>query len=123
MQLTHEKQIGTIIAGSLSDGFIMRICAHVDLDHLKAGTFVSITGSEYRFFSMVTNIFLEPLPTELVQYPPSSNNNLLWQRVKQRYLHATAVLRPMVVLNNKLQRSPVTSIPAHFLPSNNGITA
>lgn len=120
---TQEKElgrnclpIGTIIAGSLSDGFVMRISAQVDLDNLKAGTFVSISGTEYRFFSMITNIFLEPLPTELVQYPPTSSNNLLWRHVKQRYLHATAILRPMVVLNNRLERSPVTSIPAHFCP-------
>ncbi|MBY0109666.1 MAG: DUF87 domain-containing protein [Candidatus Babeliaceae bacterium] len=106
--------IGRVIAGSLSDGFVMRISSSVDLDNLKAGTFVSIIGTEYRFFSMITNIYLEQLPSQLVQYPPTHTNTLLWQRVKQHYLHATAVLRPMVTLNNRLERSPVTSIPAHF---------
>lgn len=111
-----HKTIGTIVAGSLSDGFVMRIDAAVDLDNLKAGTFVSITGNEYRFFSMVTNIYLEQLPPELIHYGPREQTSLLFQQVKKRYLHATALLRPMVVLNRNLQRSPVTSIPAHFSP-------
>ena len=111
-----QKTIGTIIGGSLSDGFVMRIDPALDLDTLKAGSFVSITGNEYRFFSMITNIYLEQLPTELVQYPPSRNGkeSLLFAQVKKRYLHATAILRPMVVLNKQFQRSSVTSIPAHF---------
>lgn len=108
--------IGTIIAGSLADGFVMRVDAQVNLDTLKAGTFVSICGDEYRFFSMITNIYLEQLPNELVHYPPAHTDTLLWHHVKRRYLHATAILRPMVVLTSKLQRAPVTSIPAHFCP-------
>lgn len=133
MHNSSEKLLGTIISGSLSDGFVMRINASIDLDHLKAGTFVSIWGSEYRFFSMITNIALQQLPPELIQYPmsaqpfdyiqndrgrqaPSKTKDFLFQQVKKQYLHATAVLRPMVALNNALERSPVTSIPAHFSP-------
>ncbi len=115
MHMVSEKILGTIIAGSLSDGFVMRINAAISLDYLKAGTFVSIAGNELRFFSMITNISLQPLPPELIQYPVVGNN-LLYNQVKKRYLHATAILRPMIALNTRFERTPVTSIPGHFCP-------
>ncbi len=122
---SSKKILGTILAGSLSDGFTMRLDASTDLDQIKIGTFVSIVGSEYRFFSMITNIFLEPLPMELIHYPP--RNRIIFDLIKKKYMHTTAVLRPMVALNDKLERLSVTSIPSHFSPvktvSNSEITA
>lgn len=91
----------------------MRVHATVDLDTLKTGTFVCISGNEYRFFSMITNIALEPIPADIVQYQPQ-RNTLAYTHIKQRYLHATAHIRPMVMLNRQFKRQPVTSIPDHF---------
>ncbi len=54
-----KRILGTILSGSLSEGFIMRINPSVDMQELKAGKFVAIETPQGQFFSLVTDLKLE----------------------------------------------------------------
>ena len=54
-----KKLLGHVIAGSLTDGFIVRISPETDLAEMKTGKFVSIINNHATFFSLITDLKLE----------------------------------------------------------------
>ncbi|MCL5436523.1 MAG: ATP-binding protein [Candidatus Dependentiae bacterium] len=111
----RSRRLGTIVSGSLSDGFVM----HLDPTHLeqiKSGRFVSIQGSEGAFFSLVTDIQLDTKNAELLLFPPTAEEELFGELVRTHYLSARAVLKPLVMLDRRGSVRPVKTVPAHFAP-------
>ena len=108
--------LGHIISGSLTEGFVMRIAANTSLEEFKAGKFVSIVGNEYTFFSLITDLTLEVSHPDILLYPPTAQEKLLNELLKQKDIYATALLKPMLMLNRQKQRMPVKTVPPHFAP-------
>lgn len=110
-----KKIIGHIISGSLSDGLVMRIDPSVSLDEIKTGKFVSIKGGNYQFFSLITDLQLAVTSPEILLFPPNPEEKLLLHMLKQRDIYATAILKPMLMLDRE-KPMPVKTIPSHFTP-------
>jgi uncharacterized protein len=108
--------LGHIVAGSLTEGLIMRVSPQADLEALKTGKFVSIHGEHNRFFCLLTDLKLEVTHPDILLFPPTDGENLLKQALKTRDIYATAVLRPMLMLTELQKPSPVKTIPPHFAP-------
>lgn len=109
-----KKQIGTILHGSLTEGFVMRLTPEADVEDIKTGKFVSIIGNRCTFFSLITDLKLEVGHPDMLMFPPSQDEHLLHKAMRLRGLHATAVLRPLLMLDEYRQKMPVKTIPAHF---------
>lgn len=109
-----KKIIGSIISGSLTEGFVMRVTPGTDLETIKTGKFVSIAGNNYKFFSLITDLSLEVTHPDILLFPPSPQEKLLTQMLKERDMYATANLKPMLMLDKDLQPRPVKTIPPHF---------
>src|SRR5579872_1703347 len=109
-----STQLGTIISGSLMEGFIMRINPHVQLEEIKTGKFVCVVGDQYKFFSLIMNLTLEVTNPDILLFPPSSQEKLLTTFLKQKDIYATASLKPMLMLNKEHQPMPIKTIPPHF---------
>lgn len=109
-----NKALGYIIEGSLTDGFIMRVAQDANLEEIKAGKFVAITGNEYTFFSMITNLTLQVTHPDILLYPPSPQETLLRDFLKKKSIYATAHIKPMIALTKKGQAIPVKTVPQHF---------
>lgn len=109
-----KKCLGTIVAGSLLDGFTMRIAAGVTLEGIKTGKFVSIVGFQYTFFSLITDMSLEVTHSDILLFPPSSKERLLSSFLEQKDIYATAQLRPMLMLDKNNNHMPVKTVPPHF---------
>ena len=107
--------LGHIISGSLTDGLLMRVSPHANLETLKMGKFVSIHGEHNKFFCLITDLKLEVTHPDILLFPPSQEENLLKQALKTKDMYATAVLRPMLMLHEE-KPSPVKTIPPHFAP-------
>jgi DNA helicase HerA-like ATPase len=111
------KQIlGTIISGSLTDGFLMRIHSSTALETIKTGKFVSIVGNQYRFFSLITDLSLEVSNPDILLFPPTANEKLLCSALKEKDIYATAQLKPMLMLDHEQEKLPVKTVPPHFAP-------
>lgn len=111
-----KKIVGHIIAGSLSEGFTIRLHATTHLEEIKTGKFVCIQGSHYKFFSLITDLALEVTNPDILVYPPSEKEQLLNNHLKQKDMYATAILKPMLMLDSTNHKMPPKTIPAHFAP-------
>jgi DNA helicase HerA-like ATPase len=109
-----KKILGTIIAGSLTDGFTMRITAGTNLEELKTGKFVSIIGRHHAFFSLITDLKLEVTHPDILLFPPTEKETLLSAMLQQRDIYASAILRPMLMLGSDEKPMPVKTVPPHF---------
>ena len=109
-----KKALGHIIGGSLTDGLTMRIAPEANLEAIKTGKFLSIVGNQYRFFSLITDLSLAVTNQDILLFPPSKQETLLMDLLKQKDMYATAVLKPMLMLGADLRPIPVKTIPSHF---------
>jgi DNA helicase HerA-like ATPase len=109
-----KKIIGHIISGSLTEGLVIRISPDMPLEDIKTGKFVSIAGKHHTFFSLITDLSLEVTHPDILLFPPTPEEKLLNSLLKQRDIYATAVLKPMLMLNKDNTPSPVKTIPSHF---------
>lgn len=114
--MNARRRIGTILSGSLSDGFLMRVDAFFSVHAIKTGKFVSIVGESGTFFSLITDIKLEITNQDIMMFPPEPHEKLLIAAIKNKFTHTSANLRPMLMITPAGQRQPVKSIPAHFSP-------
>jgi len=111
-----KQPLGSIISGSLTDGFVMRVQPGTNLEDLKTGKFVSIAGNNHKFFSLVTDLSLEVTHPDILLFPPSEHEKLLQRMLQQKDIYATATLKPMLVLDKDNTPKPVKTIPQHFAP-------
>lgn len=111
-----RKNLGHIIAGSLVEGFELRIAPETDLESIKTGKFVSIVSSKNTFFSLVTDMTLKVTHPDILLFPPSPQEKLLTSIIKQKDIYATAHLKLMLMLAPDGSPSPVKTIPSHFCP-------
>jgi DNA helicase HerA-like ATPase len=109
-----KKILGTIIAGSLTEGLTMRINPQAQLEEIKTGKFVSIAGSHHKFFSLITDLKLEVTNQDILVFPPTENEPLLNKALKTKDIYATVILKPMLMLGSDQKPMPVKTIPPHF---------
>lgn len=109
-----RKKLGHILAGSLSEGLIMRLDPSCSLEDVKTGKFVSILGEQYTFFSLITDLELQVTNPDILLFPPSEDEKLLSSILKKRDIYAKVNLRPMLMLDKDKNKMPVKTIPAHF---------
>jgi uncharacterized protein len=108
------RLLGSVIMGSLMEGFLVRLDSQISLDVIKTGKFVSIISSENRFFSMITDLKLEVTNSDILLFPPSKDEFFLQNVLKKKDIYATAQVKPMVVLDKFNNVRPVKTIPGHF---------
>lgn len=111
-----KKIVGHIVGGSLTDGLMMRIASDADLESIKTGKFLSIVGNHHRFFSLITDLSLAVTHPDILLFPPTAQEPLLTDLLKQKDMYATAILKPMLMLTKELRPMPVKTIPSHFSP-------
>ncbi len=109
-----KKIVGHIVGGSLTDGLMMRIAPDADLETIKTGKFLSIVGNHHRFFSLITDLSLAVTNPDILIFPPTEDEPLLTNLLKQKDMYATAILKPMLMLSKDLRPMPVKTIPCHF---------
>lgn len=110
-----KQLLGTLISGSLQEGFIVRLNPHVNLEQIKTGKFVSIMGEQYTFFSLISDLTLAMSNPDILLFPPTAQEPVLQDIVRAKHMYATATLRPMLMLSRHDKKPiPVKTIPAHF---------
>ncbi len=109
-----KKNLGNVISGSLNDGFLIRINSEINTQEIKTGKFVSIHSNDYKFFSLITDLKLEVNNPEILLFPPSQNEKLLMEILRKKNMYATALLKPMVMVDKHNNVLPVKTIPSHF---------
>lgn len=109
-----KKLIGYITHGSLIEGFTLRVDPSVNLETIKTGKFVSIAGSSHTFFSLITDMTLQVAHPDILLFPPTPQETLLTELLKQKDIYATAQLKPMLMMTKDGKPGPVKTVPPHF---------
>jgi DNA helicase HerA-like ATPase len=109
-----KQIIGSLISGSLNDGFVMRIHHDTNLEEIKTGKFVSIHGKQHSFFSLITDLTLQVTHPDILLFPPAAHETLLNTILRKKDIYATAHLKPMLMVDHEGQPKPVKTIPPHF---------
>ena len=74
--------LGLVIEGSLTNGVEIRLDPGTSVEEVKAGTFVTIQGSQSRFFGVVTDISLGSTDPRLKHTPPQVDDPFVAQVVE-----------------------------------------
>ena len=110
----RRKRLGHIVSGSLVEGLEMRLDPGYELEQIKTGKFVCVTGSHHSFFSLITDLELQVTHPDILLFPPSKEEKLLSEVVRKRDVFVRVSLRPMLMLDRKGAKMPVKTIPTHF---------
>ncbi len=107
---------GTILRGSLSGGFDVRLAIGENIEEIKVGTFCVVEGKRYDFFSMVVDEEIEATNPQVL-YDTFSDNPLIDEIVMGTGVIEKVKIQPMIMID-KLEGGvrPVKSIPSHMSP-------
>ncbi len=113
----NRRFLGNIIRGSLLEGLEMKLSPDVPLEHIKAGKFIVVSGAQYDFFSIITDLRLATTNEQMLSNPPNFSNKLLREVISGSSTYAIISLRPMLMLERDAELrvpEPVKTIPSHF---------
>lgn len=111
-----KKILGHILSGSLSEGLLMRISNEADLEDIKTGKFVSIQGTQFTYFSLISDLSLAVTNPDILLFPPDKTEKRLQSIIAKRDIYATAQIKPMLMVGPDGRPVPVKTIPTHFSP-------
>ena len=105
---------GTILRGSLSGGFDVRLNIDQSVEDVKVGTFCVVEGRRYDFFSMVVDEDIEAANPNAL-YETVSNNSILNEIVHGTGIIEKVKILPMIIIDKQDGGiRPVKSIPSHM---------
>ncbi|GIV59011.1 MAG: hypothetical protein KatS3mg043_0100 [Rhodothermaceae bacterium] len=115
----RPEKIGIITHGSLNKGVEMKLDPAESIESVVAGTFVVIQGQRYDFFSMITDVTIDAANEDILLHPPPVRAHLLRRILQGTGTYATVTLRPMLMMENRVNAEfaevrPVKTVPAHF---------
>src|SRR5690349_14839139 len=98
-----DQPLGTIITGSLSKGLELKLDPQVPLESLRAGMFAIAGGTQYDFFSLITDLELRATTSEALEGPPPGAGSLLREVLAGDSIYAGATLRPHLMVDRHEQ--------------------
>jgi len=107
---------GTILRGSLSGGFDVRLDIGENIEEIKVGTFCVVQGRRFDFFSMVVDEDIEAANPKAL-YETVSDNPLVNEIVQGTGILDKVKIQPMIMIDRSDGSvRPVKSIPGHLSP-------
>jgi hypothetical protein len=109
------RDLGLVIGGSLSKGLEVKLNPSAPVEEMAVGRYITIEGSQLKFFGMITDVVLDNINPQIEKSPPDVEDEFL----REVYLGATVFGRlhiaPMLVLDKHGDKpKPVKTIPSHF---------
>ena len=121
--LPPGNSFGSVVAGSLSDGVEIRLhpAGETLIEDVKVGTFVTIRGSRYRFFGVVTGLVLNSSDSRLRHTPPDPEDPFLAEALSGTLAYGVVsalpnLTMPLVSGSGEVPTAAKT-IPSHFSPA------
>ena len=115
----EQAFLGLVVEGSLSQGVEVRLDPGTSVENIKVGTFVTIRGSQYRFFGVATDIALGNSDPRLKHLPLDLGDPFISQALLGTVAYGTVSVLPnlvMPVVRGDSEESPsaAKTIPPQF---------
>ena len=112
------QPLGMVIEGSVSDGVEVRLDPGVSVEQIKVGTFVTLQGTDNRFFGVVTNVGLGSMDPRLKYTPLPVDDPFVIQALQGTVAFGTVSVLPQLTLpdvqGDEQGPAAAKSIPSHF---------
>ena len=112
------QPLGMVIEGSVSNGVEVRLDPGVSVEQVKVGTFVTLQGTNSRFFGVVTDVGLGSTDPRLKYTPLPVDDPFVVQALQGTVAFGTVSVLPKLtmpdVLGDEQRPAAAKSIPAHF---------
>lgn len=112
------QRLGSVVAGSLTEGLTVRLEAACSVEDLRVGQFVVIQGERHRFFSMISDVRLEAANRDILADPPADDDDFVRRVLGGTTIYGTLNVTPMLMLATDVTQGlqPVRTVPRHFAP-------
>ena len=94
----EQAFLGLVVEGSLSQGVEVRLDPGTSVENIKVGTFVTIQGSQYRFFGVATDIALGNSDARLKHLPLDLGDPFISQALLGTVAYGTVSVLPNLVM-------------------------
>ena len=94
----EQGYLGLVMEGSLSQGVEVRLDPGTSVENIKVGTFVTIQGSQYRFFGVATDISLGNSDPRLKHLPLDLGDPFISQALLGTVAYGTVSVLPNLVM-------------------------
>jgi len=117
--MSARHRLGLVTGGSLLDGLDIKLDRGEDVELLRAGQYVVLSGRDHLFYTMVTDVRLENANPQVPVRPPGDDDDLLRAVLSGDWTYVTVHLRPLLQLPHDgagadLDSAQVKTVPAHF---------
>ncbi|WP_081752644.1 ATP-binding protein [Kallotenue papyrolyticum] len=118
MRPMSTQRLGSVVAGSLTEGLTVRLEAACSVEDLRVGQFVVIQGERHRFFSMISDVRLEAANRDILADPPADDDDFVRRVLGGTTIYGTLNVTPMLMLATDVTQGlqPVRTVPRHFAP-------
>lgn len=118
MRSMRTQRLGSVVAGSLTEGLTVRLEATCSVEDLRVGQFVVIQGERHRFFSMISDVRLEAANRDILADPPADDDDFVRRVLGGTTIYGTLNVTPMLMLATDVTQGlqPVRTVPRHFAP-------
>ncbi len=113
-----SRNLGQVVAGSLSSGLEVRLDRDRALEDLAVGRYVVIDSRNRLFFGMITDITLDNTNPAFAKTPPDLSDPLLREVYLGTSTFGLVHVTPMLLINmdGEKKPQPVKTVPSHYAP-------
>ena len=111
-----KNKLGTVVAGSLTEGLQVRLDPACSVETLRVGQFVVIQGEQHQFFSMIGDVKLDAANRDILADPPAADDDFLRRVLGGTATYGTFTVSPMLMVDALEGLRPVRTVPRHFAP-------
>ncbi|MBN1991793.1 MAG: ATP-binding protein [Anaerolineae bacterium] len=109
------RELGVVISGSLSQGLEVKLNPDAPVEEIAVGRYVTIQGSQLKFFGMITDVALDNINPQIEKIPPDVSDPFLRTVYTGNSVFGRLHVAPMLVLDKSAgEPRPVKTIPGHF---------
>ncbi len=109
------RELGIVIGGSLSKGLEVKLSSNAPVEEMAVGRYITIEGSQLKFFGMITDVALDNTNPQIEKTPPDVDDPFMREVYLGTSVYGRIHVSPMLVLDrNTDQPRPVKTIPGHF---------
>ena len=122
-QMLAGVAVGSVVRGSLQTGLQLKLVDNVSVEEIRTGNFVVVTGDEYEFFCMITDVTLDAASPAPLSKPPTGDARsatVLRGILAGATVFGTLALRPLLMRRKDrpdAEFEPVKTVPVHFSPA------
>jgi DNA helicase HerA-like ATPase len=109
------QKLGMVISGSLSKGLEVKLDVNAPIEDIAVGRYITIQGSQLKFFGMITDVILDSINPQIEKTPPDVSDSFLREVYAGSSVFGRIHVSPMLVLDQETEEPrPVKTIPSHF---------